>query len=115
MNGQRAGRPLPRPRLRIASIKARVSGCSPNDRLRYRIRLDKTLNPVGSWSLRRSRAALREPDLPKESLSGPTLEIKLLLSHREDLVAESTRIHNRLRWHLTTSIARSRSPPGAFP
>jgi transposase len=47
-----------------------------------------------------ARAALREPELPEASLAGPALEIKLLLSHREDLVAESTRIHNRLRWHL---------------
>jgi transposase len=47
-----------------------------------------------------ARAALREPDLPEARLAGPALEIKLLLSHREDLVAESTRVHNRLRWHL---------------
>jgi transposase len=47
-----------------------------------------------------ARAALREPGLPAAELAGPALEIKLLLSHREDLVAESTRIHNRLRWHL---------------
>jgi transposase len=47
-----------------------------------------------------ARAALREPQLPAATLAGPALEIKLLLSHREDLVAESTRIHNRLRWHL---------------
>jgi transposase len=47
-----------------------------------------------------ARAALREPDLPEARLCGPSLEIKLLLSHREDLVAESTRVHNRLRWHL---------------
>jgi transposase len=47
-----------------------------------------------------ARAALREPRLPEAKLAGPALEIKLLLSHREDLVAESTRIHNRLRWHL---------------
>ena len=47
-----------------------------------------------------ARAALREPELPAARLAGPALEIKLLLAHREDLVAESTRIHNRLRWHL---------------
>ena len=47
-----------------------------------------------------ARAALREPALPAARLAGPALEIKLLLAHREDLVAESTRIHNRLRWHL---------------
>ncbi|MBO0682750.1 MAG: IS110 family transposase [Candidatus Dormibacteraeota bacterium] len=47
-----------------------------------------------------ARAALREPDLPVAHLEGPSREVKLLLDHREDLVAERTRMHNRLRWHL---------------
>ena len=47
-----------------------------------------------------ARAALREPDLPQARLAGAELEAKLLLDHREDLVAEATRINNRLRWHL---------------
>jgi transposase len=47
-----------------------------------------------------ARAALREPDLPTARLDGPAREVRLLLSHREDLVAERTRIINRLRWHL---------------
>jgi transposase len=47
-----------------------------------------------------ARAALREPDLPEAHLDGPAREIALLVDHREDLVAERTRIHNRLRWHL---------------
>ena len=46
-----------------------------------------------------ARAALREPDLPTARL-GPAREVRLLVSHREDLVAERTRIINRLRWHL---------------
>lgn len=45
-------------------------------------------------------AALRHPDLPVAELDGPTREIKLLVDHRRDLVAERTRVHNRLRWHL---------------
>jgi transposase len=45
-------------------------------------------------------AALRNPELPVAELDGPTREIKLLVDHRRDLVAERTRIHNRLRWHL---------------
>lgn len=47
-----------------------------------------------------ARAALREPDLPQAHLDQEALEIKLLLDHREDLVAECTRTINRLHWHL---------------
>jgi len=47
-----------------------------------------------------ARAALREPELPEAHLEGPAREIQLLVDHREDLVAERTRIQNRLRWHL---------------
>ncbi len=47
-----------------------------------------------------ARGALAEPDLPTARLSGPEREIALLLDHREDLVAERTRIQQRLRWHL---------------
>ena len=46
-----------------------------------------------------ARAALRE-DLPVATLDGPEREIRLLVDHREDLVAERTRAQNRLRWHL---------------
>jgi transposase len=47
-----------------------------------------------------ARAALREPDLPVAQLDGPARDVRLLVDHREDLVAERTRIQNRLRWHL---------------
>lgn len=47
-----------------------------------------------------ARAALREPNLPTARLDGPAREVRLLLSHRDDLVAERTRVINRLRWHL---------------
>jgi transposase len=46
-----------------------------------------------------ARAALRD-DLPAASLDGPEREVRLLVDHREDLVAERTRAQNRLRWHL---------------
>ena len=47
-----------------------------------------------------ARAALGEgvETLPTARLEGPARETKLLLDHREDLVAERTRIQNRLRW-----------------
>ena len=47
-----------------------------------------------------ARAALREPDLPVARLEGPARELRLLVDHREDLLAERTRHLNRLRWHL---------------
>jgi transposase len=47
-----------------------------------------------------ARAALRYPDLPVAQLDGPSRELRLLIDHREDLVAERTRCINRLRWHL---------------
>nr|WP_233899224.1 IS110 family transposase [Pseudonocardia dioxanivorans] len=47
-----------------------------------------------------ARAALREPDLPEAHLDEQALQIRLLLDHREDLVAERTRMINRLGWHL---------------
>lgn len=47
-----------------------------------------------------ARAALREPGLPVAHLDQQSREIRLLTDHREDLVAERTRIENRLLWHL---------------
>jgi transposase len=47
-----------------------------------------------------ARAALRHRDLPTARLEGPARELRLLVDHREDLVAERTRGLNRLRWHL---------------
>jgi transposase len=47
-----------------------------------------------------ARAALREPGLPAARLDGPARELRLLVDHRDDLVAERTRAINRLRWHL---------------
>jgi len=47
-----------------------------------------------------ARAALREPDLPTAYLDETARELRLLVDHREDLIAERTRHINRLRWHL---------------
>jgi transposase len=47
-----------------------------------------------------ARAALREPELAPARLAGQELELKLLADHREDLLGEANRTHNRLRWHL---------------
>lgn len=47
-----------------------------------------------------ARAALRDPDLPVARLEGESRRVKLLVDHREDLVAERTRMQSRIRWHL---------------
>jgi transposase len=47
-----------------------------------------------------ARAALREPNLPIARFDGVERELRLLVDHREDLVAERTRIISRPRWHL---------------
>ena len=47
-----------------------------------------------------ARAALREPDLPAAHLDQDALDLRLLVDHREHLVAERTRQICRLRWHL---------------
>jgi transposase len=49
-----------------------------------------------------ARAALREglATLPIAQLAGPELEVRLLVDHRERLVAQRTQLINDLRWHL---------------
>jgi transposase len=47
-----------------------------------------------------ARAAIREPDLPVARLDGPERDVRLLVDHREDLVADRTQAMNRLHWHL---------------
>ena len=48
-----------------------------------------------------ARAALREPRLDYPRPQEPVLrELKLLVDHRDCLVAERTRAQQRLRWHL---------------
>jgi transposase len=55
-------------------------------------------DPIDALAI--ARAALANPDLPVARLDGPTRELRLLVDHRDDLVAERTRCINRLRWHL---------------
>jgi transposase len=61
-----------------------------------------------------ARAALREPHLPEARLAGPERELRLLVDHRADLVAERTRIQGRLRWHLHDLATGSEVPPRAL-
>lgn len=61
-----------------------------------------------------ARAYLREPNLPPARLHPEARELKLLVDHREDLVAERTRICNRLRWHLHELSLGADLPAGAL-
>jgi transposase len=49
-----------------------------------------------------ARAVVKDgvEQFPLAYLNEPAMEIRLLFDHRADLVAERTRIVNRLRWHL---------------
>ncbi len=62
-----------------------------------------------------ARAALREPGLsrprPDEQ---PFRELKLLVDHRDDLVAERRRAQQRLRWHLHELDPTLQVPLGAL-
>jgi len=61
-----------------------------------------------------ARAYLREPSLPA-AIDDPAIrELKLLLDHRDDLVAERTRLISRLRWHLHELELGTDVPAGAL-
>lgn len=47
-----------------------------------------------------ARAALRETYLPVAALDGLERDVRLLVDHRDDLVATRTQDQNRMRWHL---------------
>ena len=63
-----------------------------------------------------ARAALEEgiDTLPVAQLAGPAREVKLLLDHREDLIAERTRIQSRLRWLLHDRWPELELPAGCL-
>jgi len=62
-----------------------------------------------------ARAALREPGLDRPRPEEPRLrELKLLVDHRDDLVAERRRCQQRLRWHLHELDPALRVPLGAL-
>ena len=61
-----------------------------------------------------ARAALREPDLPVATLDGPERDVRLLVDHRDDLVATRTQDQNRLRWHLHELMPGGEPAPRAL-
>jgi transposase len=63
-----------------------------------------------------ARAALREglDTLPVAQLAGPELDVRLLVDHRERLVAQRTALSNDLRWHLHDLWPETEIPPRAL-
>jgi len=62
-----------------------------------------------------ARAALQEPELESPRMGEETLrELKLLVDHRDDLVAERRRAQQRLRWHLHELDPTLQVPLGAL-
>ena len=62
-----------------------------------------------------ARAALQEPQLDGPRAGEETLrELKLLVDHRDDLVAERRRCQQRLRWHLHELDPTLQVPLGAL-
>jgi transposase len=57
-------------------------------------------DPIDATAVARAAIGEGVESLPQARLSGPEREIALLLDHREDLVAERTRVQGRLRWLL---------------
>jgi len=55
-------------------------------------------DPIDALAI--ARAAVREPGLPRAEHTHASREFKLLVDHREDLVAVRTGLQNRLRWRL---------------
>jgi transposase len=66
-------------------------------------------------ALATARAALPEPGLDQPRAGEETLrELKLLVDHRDDLVAERRRCQQRLRWHLHELDPSLQVPLGAL-
>jgi transposase len=63
-----------------------------------------------------ARAALREglEKLPVARLAGPELDVRLLVDHRDRLVAQRTALSNDLRWHLHDLWPETEIPPRAL-
>jgi transposase len=81
-------------------------------RVRRSVREQGKSDPIDATSI--ARAAQREDDLPTASLDGPERDLRLLVDHREDLVAERTRSQNRLRWHLHELDPTIEMAPGSL-
>lgn len=78
---------------RVVRVPAHLTGPARGS-LRQRGKSD----PIDALAV--ARVALAEPDLPVAQHDQASLEVKLLVDHREDLIAQRTQLVCRLRWHL---------------
>ena len=92
---------------RVVRVPPKLMGES-----RKSVRSPGKSDPIDALAV--ARAALRERELPEAFLAGPERELALLLDHREDLVAERTRVQNRLRWHVHDLDPELEIPAGAL-
>ena len=103
-------------RLERALIEAGLGVCRVPPRLmgqaRRAGRERGKSDPIDAVAL--ARAGLAHPELPLARLAGPELALGLLVSHREDLVGERTRIQARLRGHLHVLDPGLEVPPRAL-
>jgi hypothetical protein len=80
---------------------------------RQAVRTPGKSDPIDALAV--ARAALREPTLPVAEHDQAFWEVKLLVDHLEQLVAERTRTINRLRWHLHQPDPTWNTPPAGCP
>jgi transposase len=93
--------------VRVARVPPRLMG-----QARGRSRTRGKSDAIDALAV--ARAALANPGLPVASLAGPEREMQLLVIHRDDLVAERTRVTQRLRWHLHDLLPALDPPSQVF-
>jgi transposase len=80
---------------------------------RHAVRVLGKSDPIDALAV--ARAGLREPDLPTAGHDQASWEVKLLVDHREQLIAERTSAINRLRWQLHRLDPTWSTAPDACP
>jgi transposase len=88
----------------VASAGVTVREVPPQLSHRERSRTRRAGKSDPGDALAIARVTLREPDLPPVRLVDRTLELQLLVEAREDLVAEGTRVRNRLHADLRSLL-----------
>lgn len=84
----------------LAALGFAVREVPPHLSRRERVRTRRPGKSDPGDALAIARVTAREPDLPPVRGIDPTTELRLLLAARDDLVAEATRVRNRLHADL---------------
>ena len=88
----------------LAAIGFAVREVPPHLSRRERVRTRRAGKSDPGDALAIARVTAREPDLPPVRGIDPTTELRLLLAARDDLVAEATRVRNRLHADLIVLV-----------